>query len=591
MKLKRPSPVQREQRRSKLKEVAASACGLIAMTSVLLTSCSEPLEPGVDVVFLNATAWTLDESMPLAEAVAVDGNKIVFVGDNEGALELAGDETVRHDLSGQMLLPGFIDAHMHPVAGGAYAKALSLNTFGTVDEWITDIGAYAEANPDAPLLFGYGWLSTTFGPEGPQRQMIDGVVGDRPVLIMDEGFHGAWANTSALEALNITQDTADPVPGFSYYKRDENGDATGYLLEGTAGMAMESLNVITRDVVVDGTAYVIDTLNEYGITSAFDAGALGYADELAEILDQLEQGGDLTIRLLGAYRPAGPDDVEVAAENAGRWRDTMQGDKYHYRFLKIMQDGTVEGRTAAMFEDYQGEPGNSGESVYTEEQMATMVVGAAADNIDVHVHALGERAVHETLNAIEAARTEHPDSTTRYAICHIQVITDQDLVRFAELDVIAQSTPLWASYDTYGEQFVSDDQFNRFWRFNSLSELGVRLTWGSDFPASGAGMLGMSPVLQMEIGHTRQNPGEPDAPVQPREAERLGVEALIRGYTIDAAYQLHMEDEIGSLEVGKLADLVVLDRNLFAVDAYEIHQAKVVMTILDGEVVYTAGAE
>jgi predicted amidohydrolase YtcJ len=166
------------------------------------------------------------------------------------------------------------------------------------------------------------------------------------------------------------------------------------------------------------------------------------------------------------------------------------------------------------------------------------------------------------------------------------VITDQDLPRFRELDVIAQSTPLWASYDTYGEQFVSADQFNRFWRFGGLKELGVRMTWGSDFPASGAGMLGMSPVVQMEIGHTRQSPGEPDAPVQPRESERLDIASLIRGYTLDAAYQLHMEDEIGSLEAGKKADLVVLDRNLFETDPYEIHQTRVLMTVLDGEVVY-----
>lgn len=557
-------------------------------SALFLAACSQQPAPGVDTIFLNGTIWTVDEAAPLAEAVAVDGDTIVYVGDVAGALELAGDETIQYDLSGKMLLPGFIDAHMHPIAGGAYAKALSLNTFGTVEEWISAIADYAAQNADAPLLFGYGWLSTTFGPEGPQRQMIDAVVDDKPVLIMDEGFHGAWANTRALEALNITQDTSDPVPGFSYYKRDENGDATGYLLEGTAGMAMEALNVITREIVVDGTAYVIDVLNEYGITSAYDAGALGYADELGEILDSLEESGELTIRLLGSYRPAGPDDVDTAIERAIDSRDNVRGENYHYRFLKIMQDGTVEGRTAAMFEDYQGEPGNSGESVYSEEEMATMVVGAAAENIDVHIHALGERAIHEALNAIEAARNAHPDSSTRYAICHIQVITDQDLPRFAELDVIAQSSPLWASYDTYGEQFVSEDQFNRYWRFASLNELGVRLTWGSDFPASGAGMLGMSPVLQMEIGHTRQNPGEPDAPVQPRESERMDLQSLIRGYTINAAYQLHMEDQVGSLEVGKKADLVVLDRDLFETDPYGIHQARVLMTILGGQTVFVA---
>jgi predicted amidohydrolase YtcJ len=560
---------------------------------VLLAACGEKAEQGTgaDLIFTNARVYTVDEAQPWAEAVAVIDNEIVYVGDAAGAEAMLGAATVRRDLGGQLLLPGFIDSHMHPVAGGAYAKALSLDTFGAVDGWVQAIADYAEENQDAPILFGYGFLATTFGPVGPTRQLIDAIVPDKPVLIMDEGFHAAWANTAALEVLNITQDTPDPVAGFSYYKRDENGDATGYLLEGTAGMAMTQLDVVSEDVVVEGAGIIIDIMNAYGVTAAYDAGALGYTDILASTLGRLENNGDMTIRLVGSYRPQGPEDVPGAVENALEWGRTIKGERYHYKVLKIMDDGTVEGRTAAMFEDYQGEPGNSGETVYTEEEMTTMVVGAAQNNIDVHIHALGERAIHEALNAIEAARDAAPDSATRYAICHIQVITDQDLPRFAELDVIAQSTPLWAAYDTYGEQFVSGDQFHRYWRFNGLKNLGVQLTFGSDFPSSGAGTLGLSPVVQIEIGHTRQDPGDPGAPVQPREDERLDVESLVRGFTIDAAYQMHMEDEIGSIEVGKKADLVVLDQNLFDVDAYDIHKTNVVLTMMDGDIVYESSTE
>ena len=560
---------------------------LLAATWLLgAAGCGSPEDPGVDHVFVNAAAYTLAADAPWAEAVAVDGDRIVYVGDEAGARALAGAQTTVHDLEGRMLLPGFIDTHMHPVSGGAFAKALSLDTFGTVEEWIAAIDEYAQANPEAPLVFGYGFLASTFGPQGPTRQMIDAIVPDRPVFIMDEGFHGAWLNTKALEALNITQDTPDPVPGFSYYKRDENGDATGYLVEGTAGQAMRDLDVITEDIIVEGTAHIVDLLNGYGVTSVFDAGAVGYEASLRRVLERLEESGDLTVRIVGAYRPRGPEDVADAVATAHEWRERIQGERYHYRMLKIMDDGTVEGRTAAMFEDYQGEPGNDGETVYTEDQLTAMIVDAAGLDIDVHVHALGERAIHETLNAIEAARGAHPGTASRFAICHIQVITDQDLPRFAELDVIAQSTPLWASYDTYGEQFVSADQFQRYWRFKSLADLGVRLTFGSDFPASGAGTLGMSPIVQMEIGHTRQEAGEPEAPVQPRASERLDLETLIRGYTLDAAYQLRMEDEIGSLEAGKKADLIVLERNLFEVPTYEIHRVGVELTMLDGEIVH-----
>jgi len=553
---------------------------------VLVAGCSKVPADSADIVFMNVAAYTLNESAPWAEAVAIKDDRIVYVGDNEGILEFIGDTTVHHNLSGQMLLPGFIDAHTHPVVGGAYAKALSLNTSGNIEEWVQAIGEYADANPDVPVIFGYGFLASTFGPVGPTRQLIDAIAPDRPVLIMDEGFHAAWANTRALEALNITQDTPDPVPGFAYYKRDVDGNATGYLLETTAWTAREELDIFTEEFLVNGTAYVIEVMNSYGVTSAYDAGAIGYEHILKSVLRILEDAGLMTVRIVGSYRPRGPEDIGDAMRMAEEYRNTIKGENYHYWMFKIMDDGTVEGRTAAMFEDYQGEPGNSGATVFTEEQMTGMVVDAAERQIDVHIHGLGERAVHEALNAIEVARERFPDSTTRYAICHIQVITDQDLPRFAQLDVIAQSTPLWASYDEYGKQFVSEDQFNRYWRFNSLKELGVRLTWGSDYPASGAGLLGLSPVVQMEIGHTRQYPGEPEAPVQPLESERLDIDTLIRGFTIDAAYQLHMEDEIGSLEVGKKADLVVLDWNLFEMDPYEIHKTKVVMTFMDGDIVY-----
>ena len=564
---------------------------VILVATAVATSCSSGSEDTSeygDLALVGARAYTLDENMPWADAVVVRGDTIIYVGDKQGAADLIGESTDVRDLGGQLLLPGFIDTHAHPVAGGAYATALSLETWGTVDEWVEAIAQYAEANKDAELLFGYGFLATTFGPTGPTRQQIDAVVPDTPVLIMDEGFHAAWANTAALDALNITQDTADPVPGYSYYKRDENGDATGYLLEGTAGMAMDALSAITADTVVEGTGIIIDIMNSYGVTAAFDAGIIESDDvqDVKHILDRVEESGQLTIRLIGSSRPETQEQYLTAVDTADLWRKELRGERYHYNTLKIPDDGTVEGRTAAMFEDYQGEPGNSGETVFTEEQMTHMITDAASRNMDVHVHALGERAIHETLNAIESAQDSHPDSETRYTICHIQVITDQDVPRFGELGVIAQSTPLWSSYDTYGEQFVSEDQFNRFWRYKSLEDTGAMLTFGSDFPASGAGTLGLSPIIQIEMGHTRQEFGEPESRVQPLESERLSVESLVRGFTIDAAYQLHLEDEIGSLEVGKKADLVVLDQDIFSIDAYDIHKTEVQMTVMDGEIVY-----
>ena len=541
-----------------------------------------------DFAFINAKVYTSNEEAPWTETVLVKGDTIIYVGDATGAESMLGANTYTADLGGRLLMPGFIDTHMHPVQGGSYVDILFLETDGTIEEWVAAIDEYAVANPGLSVIFGIGFLASTFGPEGPHRELIDAVVPDRPVLLRDEGFHMGWVNTAALDALNITRDTPDPEPGYSFYKRDENGDATGYLLELVVDAAMDGLNVITDDGVARGFSSNVDLMNSFGITAGFDAG-LSEATSVAEdVLRNIEESGELSIRLIGSWRVESADLVATALESAAQYRESFRGENYHFNTLKIPYDGTVEGRSAAMFEDYQGDPGNSGATALSVEQLNDLTVGAAAMNMDVHIHGLGERAVHDALNAVEIARKTSPATESRFTICHIQVITDQDLPRFAGLDVIAQSSPLWASYDVYGEAFVSKDQFQRFWRFKSLEDAGVRLTFGSDYPGTGAGIPGLSPFMQIEIGHTRQYPGEPDAPIQPRESERLSVASLVKGYTIDAAYQLHMEDEIGSIEVGKKADIIVLDQNIFDVNPYTIHETEVLLTMMDGEIVYEA---
>ena len=539
-----------------------------------------------DTIYTNAKVYTVDDQQPWAEAVAIKGTQILAVGSNQSMSAHTGTATSVENLAGQMVLPGFVDSHAHPIAGGAYILTLALDSYAQPSAWLQAIEEYANANPDLPIIFGYGFLASSFGEHGPTKGMIDKVVSDRPVLIMDEGFHGGWANSKALEVLAITKDTPPLVPGFSYYKRDQNGEPTGYLLEATANKAMGDLEVITTESTIKGAAMLFEIMNSYGITAVFDAGVFDIGDVHLDILRQLDNDNAMTVRYVGSYMQASQSGVENAVDVVKALRQKTKDHKSPIRMLKIMNDGTIEGKTAAMFEDYQNQPGNKGETVFTQQQMDQLIGGSASNNIDVHIHALGERAIHETLNAIELAGKTYPYSDSRFTICHIQVIADSDMPRFAELDVIAQSTPLWASFDAQGKKFVSDDQFERYFRFNSLKELGVRLSFGSDFPASGAGTLGMSPIYNMEIGRTRQLTGEPNSPIQSKKSERLDIASLIRGYTLDAAYQLRMEDQIGSIEVGKKADLVILDKNLFETDPYTFSHVKVVKTLLDGQVVY-----
>lgn len=554
----------------------------------LLVGCSnESAPPPADFVLANARIYTVDESRPWAKAVAVRDDTIIYVGDDNGAAAFVGEQTDVRDLDGKLVLPGFVDSHMHLFDSAKYANALELTIDQTIDEWVAEIARHARENPDLPILFGYGFIATAFGPVGPTRQLIDAVVPDRPVLIVDEGFHAAWVNSAALEFLNITRDTPDPVPGFSYYKRDANGDATGYLLEGVAIAAVDVFASPNEDALVAGMVSLVDLMNRYGITAAFDAGAQNDdAEDVAPVLRSVEQAGELTLRVVGSAYTNDPSLADIAVERALRWGELVRGQKYRYDVLKISYDGTIESRSAAMFEDYQGEPGNSGATVYTYEQLVAMMSGAASAGMDVHVHALGDRAVREALDAIEVVKDRHTESPTRFTLTHIEVIDTPDVPRFAELGVIAQTSPVWFAYDDLGKQFLNEDQFNRYWLVESLKNEGARVAFGSDHPATGLGAFGMSPLLGIEMGMTRQVPGEPEAPIQPPVRERLDLESMIRGYTIEGAYQLRMEDEIGSIEVGKKADIIVLDQDIFEIDRYSIHDADVVMTLFDGRIVH-----
>lgn len=555
----------------------------IALVPQVALSSSQQV---ADLVLFNANIYTVEEKQAWAQAVAVRDGKIVYVGDDAGVKQWLGTDTTQQDMKGKLLLPGFIDSHAHPVMGGAYINSLSLDSFANPTHWLKQVADYAKENKQAKVLFGYGFLASAFGPQGPTSAMLDEVVSDRAVFILDEGFHGGWANSKALQLLGINKNTPDPAPGFSYYKRDEVGNPTGYLLEGTATSAIDKLGIITADSVAKGTSDVIKIMNSYGITAVFDAGASDVDGLQLEVLNKITEQGKMTVRMVASHMISTPEQAASALEVVKEKSQKSKHDMYHINTLKIMNDGTIEGKTAGMFEDYQGEPGNRGETVFSQTQMNQLLTQASRDSVDVHIHALGERTISETLTAIEVARSKYPQASNRFAICHIQVMKDKDIERFAQLNVIAQSTPLWSSYDEFGKGFVSEDQFNRYFRFNSLKQAGVKQSFGSDFPASGAGALGMSPVFNIEIGHTRQNPGEPEAPVQPNVNERLDIASLIKGYTLDAAYQLHMEDSIGSIKVGKQADFVVLKDNLFTVNKYAIHKVKVLQTILAGKTVF-----
>ena len=557
------------------------------LIALFLNACTaEPNHPSADQVFTHGVIYTVDKQQPWAEGLAIVGDNIAYVGTTAGLQSWIGPATRITNLQGRFLLPGFVDSHSHIFLGAAHIDDLLLDQFDPVETWLKEIGEFARLNPHRDVIVGSGFLASSFGHEGPSRHLIDSVVPDRPVFIMDEGMHGAWLNSAALKQLGINASTPDPTPGFDYYKRDAQGNPTGYLLEGTLWQAMKDLNLVNVDSLTENTAEVIQLFNSYGITAVFDAGPWEAEEIQVDILESLQTNDQLSIRFAGSYYIDDAADIDTVIGKVKALQQRTQGTPYPVSTLKIMVDGTLEGRTAAMFEDYQGDPGNQGTSVLTPEQLSFLVSEAVTKDLDIHFHALGERAISESLDAIGVALSHYPESTSRFTLSHIQLMARSDVARFSRYKVVAQSTPLWAKHDAEGRVFITEDQFNRYYLFNSLDKAGVKLSFGSDFPSTGAGNLGISPLYNIEIGHTRQYPGRPEAPIQPPMEERLTIAQLIEAYTINGAYQMRLDDQIGSITPGKKADLVLLAENPFTTETYSLHKIPVLQTWVGGKTVY-----
>jgi hypothetical protein len=545
--------------------------------------------PAADTLLYNARVYTLDPQQPWADTVAIAGDSIVYVGDREGAGPHVAGHTRQLDLTGKLVLPGFIDTHMHVGDTIPYIFAAALGPEMSAQEVLAAIAAHAEANPEQNPVLGSGFLGTAFGEQGPTAADLDRAVPDRPAIMFDEGFHSAWINSKAMALVGLDADSPDPVPGRHYYKRYPDGRPTGWLIEGGAfNWVSEKLQVTTAASLGAGADQFMSTLSAMGITAAFDAGMVDGGEQTLALFETLVAQDRLPLRVVGSLYVNTSDGLRTALPRLATLNERFHSEFFDVRMLKVSLDGTVEARTAYMLEPYLQPPGHLAQPLVPPTDAATAVTAAAAAGIDVHLHALGDAAVRLALDLVAQARQQQPASATRFTICHVQIVNPADVPRFGELDVIAQSTPSWYVYDDIALEVLGEQRLQQHYPLRSIAAGGARITLGSDYPASWIGLDGLNPLFNIEMALTRQPAGDPDYTPQPRASERLSLEQAIRGYSLDAAYQLRLERQIGSLEAGKQADLVVLSDNLFELEPHAIHRARVLLTMVDGKVVYRA---
>ncbi|MBW8487699.1 amidohydrolase [Actinomadura parmotrematis] len=539
-----------------------------------------------DLVFHGGPVHTVDAARSRATAVAVTGERVTAVGHDE-VRALVGPRTEVVDLRGRLLIPGFQDAHVHPVGGGVELGQCDLTGRVTAAEYAAAVRAYADRH-DGPWITGGGWSMEAFPGGTPDRRALDAIVPDRPVYLVNRDHHGAWANSRALELAGVTAATPDPADG--RIERDAGGEPTGMLQEGAMGLVARFVPPPTERELLDGLLRAQALLHSYGVTAWQDA-IIGNHATIADpstAYAAAARDGLLTARVRGALwwdRGRGLEQLDGLRER----RDALTtGRDLNCHTVKIMQDGIAENGTAAMLAPYLTACGcasdNSGISFVEPDALKEYVTALDREGFQVHFHALGDRAVREALDAVEAARRANGWTDTRPHLAHLQVVAPADVPRFAALGAAANVQALWAAHEPQMDDltipFLGAERAAQQYPFGDLLRAGATLAAGSDWPVSSA-----DPIAALHTAVNRHEPGS-DRPVFLPE-QRLDLGAALAAYTAGSAYVNHL-DGTGSIVPGHLADLAVLDRDPFAGPPAEIHRTRVLQTFVGGRRVYAA---
>jgi predicted amidohydrolase YtcJ len=536
-----------------------------------------------NLIFINGSVYTVDKNRTWAQAVAIAGDQIVFVGSNEGAESYLGSETVVIDLGGKMVLPGFVDAHAHPSHAMDFVGNISLYLLDSLGEYEKAIAEFVESHPDAEFYRGSGWADTFFPNLGPTKEILDAIIPDRPIAIVSYDGHSMWVNSVTLERAQITKDTPDPDGG--RIERDpETGQPSGTLRE-TAFKLIEG--VIPDHSIEERKKALLayqEMANRAGITMSHDAMLDAQAIAAFNALAEEDQ---LKMRFRGSITLGPEQDIKQQIETVLEERFKNTHPYFQTHTAKIFVDGVVEGGTAYLLEPYEHKPEFRGEPIWDPQALKDACVALDAENIQIHFHVIGDAAARITLDALECAYKANGGRDSRHLITHLQLVEPEDIQRFKQLGVIAVPQPFWFKIDDYYSElalpYLGKERAAKQYPMQSFIDAGVIMASASDFPVT----IPFDPLIAIQIGTTRLGIVEATEEVLFPE-ERASLEDLIASFTYNGAYANFLENETGSIEVGKQANMIVLDQNLFEIPPNEIAKTKVLLTLVDGVEVFRA---
>lgn len=545
------------------------------LNCVLASNMLAQSKPAADLIVNNAKVWTVDKARPMAQAVAVLGDRIIAVGSNADVAALRSPTTKIIDAGGKLLLPGFNDAHVHFVGGGLQLDSVQLNDTTSVDEFVRRIGEQAKKTPKGEWIQGGDWDETKWSPPGlPTKELIDPVTPDNPAFLGRYDGHSALANSAALRLAGVTAQTPDP-PGGTIV-RDAKGNPTGDLKDAAMDLVAKVIPLLSHEQRLRAMRRALEYAASLGVTSVQHMNP-DYADIAAYA--ELLQFGELTTRIYAAPLIDQVDDqVKIGI------RHGFGGPFLRIGALKAYADGSLGSRTAYFFEPFTDEPGNHGllgSEMQPLSLMRDRMMKADAAGLQICTHAIGDQAISTVLDLYTDVVRAHHGMERRFRIEHAQHMAAKDFPRFAQLDVIASVQPYQAIDDgRWAEARIGHDRASRTYAFRTFLNHGVHLAFGTDWDVAP-----LNPILTVYAAVTRATlDGKNRGGWFPEQ--KLTVAESVEAYTLGSAYAEFQEKEKGSIAPGKLADMVLLSDDIFSIDPTKIQDVKVLKTIVGGKVVW-----
>lgn len=530
-----------------------------------------------DYIFKSESVFIGTIDHPVSTSVAVKNNRIIEVGGNLD--HLLGSETRVIECGDNLVLPGFHDSHVHLMLAGLFQTCVNLQKAVSEEETAQLVKEFADSRPDDPWVLGFTWYHVFWeNKRMPHRRTLDKLIADRPVFLLNYEGHGAWVNSKALEICGIDRSTPDPEGG--EIERDQNGEPTGILYENAMGLVSKYAYDLSEDMQTSMLRQLMDNAVKKGVTSICDMQPfIGIDLGDPKLYEKFEQSGELCVRI--NITPEMTDNLEKVRS----LRKEHNSGGVKFSGLKQFVDGVATTHTAYMIEPYEDAPKNVGSTVKPIDQLRSWIIKADSEGFRVRLHACGDGAVRASLDFFEEAARVNGKRDARHTIEHIENIHPDDIKRFAELGVIASMQPEHlAMTETYEDnpypEKLGPERIKLSWPIKTLMNAGATVTFGTDCP-----VVDLDPFIGIYRALTRvHNDGEPSGGWNP--IEKIDMATALRGFTQAPAYMEFRENELGTLEPGKLADIIVLDRNLFTTPVEKIRETKVKITMMDGKIVY-----